>query len=209
VLNHYTFGQPVIYVFDRDIIKDYNIVSSRPENQTIERFIKRLLSTGSFVSAQQVPINRIRAILVDEDSLDQAQQVISDAHPGVPIIPIKGLINHQSSTRQVAAKINQALSNDKNGKTDAAMSATAPGGGDFTADSFEVEQEGESVPVFDTFEVSNPTFNVEFDGLYPIIINITPLPSVPLYLGLTDTEEDSNITIEKDLKTREPEYVGA
>lgn len=65
--------------------------------------------------------------------------------------------------------------------TDAAVFSEAPGGIDFRADRLELDVErAGSDPV--QFDLKNPQ-DVQIDGLVPVIINITPVTSIPLLLG--------------------------
>jgi len=65
-----------------------------------------------------------------------------------------------------------------------------PGGIDLDPGMMDFEVRGEGVP----FNVphDSPEFdNMRIDGLTPIIINVTPIPNLPLYLGEAQAESDS------------------
>ncbi|MGE0269101.1 MAG: putative PEP-binding protein [Candidatus Omnitrophota bacterium] len=84
------------------------------------------------------------------------------------------------------------------GVSDAAMTANKKelGGIDLDPNLFEIERKGDGSLIFPKFNGSINTINI--NGLIPVIINVTPINSLPLLLGFSDTTEDESNTISYD-----------
>lgn len=82
---------------------------------------------------------------------------------------------------------------------------SSPGGIDFNSGllDLQIKRDGNGVPLP---LPQQPIDTMHIDGFVPIIINITPIPSLPMLLGLADTAPDTK-EAKPELKSREVETV--
>jgi len=105
--------------------------------------------------------------------------------------------------------INQLIAQEKVVSRDAAMEATENVGGidlNPALMNLQIKRDGNGVPL------PMPQQNIEsikIDGLFPVIINVTPVTNMPFLLGLGDTQEDNTeFGSDYDMNARELDEIG-
>lgn len=105
------------------------------------------------------------------------------------------------------ASASSPVGNSRQLKTDDGRLTSNPGGIDLNPAllDLQIKRDGNGVPLP---LPQQPIGTMRIDGFVPIIINITPIPDLPMLLGLADTEPNKEAA-RPDLKSREVETVSS
>ncbi|GEM_PF-6306142 len=123
---------------------------------------------------------------------EEVQRAVDSLKAGSASSPMMAVISDQSSVVSKSGDEIQATNN-------------APGGIDFNPAllDLQIKRDGNGVPLP---LPQQPIETMRIDGFVPIIINITPIPNLPMLLGLADPAPDTQ-EIRPALKAREVEPV--